>query len=69
MEALKSFQVRRKDGDTWSYIVEIEDDGGSLMQLNATFEDLDEIATAIDEQLRAIVEAAEALGMSESSQS
>jgi hypothetical protein len=57
MNALKQFTVE-KDEDSWRYRIQLEDDGGNLVQLSATFEDLDRIAAAIDVQMDAVIQAA-----------
>ena len=64
MAALKTFKIRRPDNNAWNYLVEITDDQGTSMQLNACFEDLDKIAFEVEEQMTMLVEAAERKGMS-----
>lgn len=61
MPALKKFSVRRPNRDTWDFVVEIEDDANGKLRFSATFEDLDQISAALDEQFNAVVEAAEQL--------
>lgn len=61
MDALEQFTVNRTSDDFKSFVVEIKDDKGTVAQLSATFEVLDEIANAINEQMYAMVEAAEKL--------
>ncbi|MET0984189.1 MAG: hypothetical protein ABW034_02170 [Steroidobacteraceae bacterium] len=61
MPALKRFSVSRPDTNTWDFVVEIEDDANGKLRLSATFEDLDQMAAALDEQLNAVVEAAQQL--------
>jgi hypothetical protein len=56
---LRRFSVIRKDPQSW--VIEIESGQGDKIQLAATFEDLDSIGIALDEQFTAVVEAAEAL--------
>jgi hypothetical protein len=61
MPALKRFSVHCPDPDAWVFIVEIENDANDKMTLSATFDDLDQMSAALDEQLNAIVEAADRL--------
>ena len=56
---VRKFSVIRNDPRSW--VIEIESDQGDKTQLAATFEDLDRIGIALDEQFSAVVEAAEAL--------
>jgi hypothetical protein len=56
---LRKFSVIRKDPQSW--VIEIESGQEDKMQLVATFEDLDSIGIALDEQFTVVVEAAEAL--------
>ena len=59
MAALKEFTITRQSGETWEYRIEIVDDQGSSIRFSASFDELDKIALAIDEQMAAIVDAAE----------
>ena len=56
---LKKFSVVRKDETTWDFLLGIEDDSGGKLWLTAVFEDLDQMVAVLDEQLNAIVDAAE----------
>jgi hypothetical protein len=58
MKKLKRFTVSRNDQADWTYVVEFEDDSGSVIHMSADFEALDEMATAVIEQMDAVVEAA-----------
>ena len=49
-QTLSQFTIRRADAD---YILRVESEDGSAVELNATYEQLDLIAEAIDEQLDA----------------
>jgi len=57
MAALKNFRILRKETPEWSYVLQIEGEGGNITELTVTFEDLDRMAVAIDEEMLAIVEA------------
>ena len=59
MAALKEFTITRQSGETWEYRIEIVDDQGSSTRFSVGFDELDKIALAIDEQMAAIVDAAE----------
>jgi len=61
MKALKSFRIDRPGYDEWRYVLSIEDSDGRTLELAVSFEDLDRMAMAIDEQMLAIVEAAAAM--------
>lgn len=58
MNNLKDFRIVRRAPE-WSYLLQFEDSEGRVVELTATFEDLDRMAVAIDEQMLVIVEAAE----------
>jgi len=60
MKNLKDFRIVRRAPE-WSYVLQFEDSEGRVVELAATFEDLDRMAVAIDEQMLAIVEAANQL--------
>jgi hypothetical protein len=62
MGTLGKFTIRKPRADSWEYIVEIEQVGGATIRLRAGVEDLDRMSATIDEQLDAMVEAAERLG-------
>jgi hypothetical protein len=62
MGRLGKFTVRRVSPDAWEYVVEIEQLGGATLTLSAGVEDLDRMSEALDEQLDAMVAAAERLG-------
>ncbi|MFA5630134.1 MAG: hypothetical protein WC997_01375 [Porticoccaceae bacterium] len=57
MKSLKDFRIVRCAPE-WRYLLQFEDSEGRVVELTATFEDLDRMAVAIDEQMLAIVEAA-----------
>ena len=59
MAALKEFTITRQSGESWEYSIEIVDDQGSCTRFSAGFDELDKIALAIDEEMAAIVDAAE----------
>lgn len=58
MAAIKTFRILRQETPTWNYVVQIEDDRGNKTEFSASFEDLDRMSIAIDEEMLAIVEAA-----------
>jgi len=58
MAVFKQFKIT-KDEKSWNYVVEIQDSGGTTMRMAATFKDLDTMAVAIEEQMLAIIDAAE----------
>ena len=62
MAALKHFTIRRID-DSWNYVIDIADDAGGTLQLDASFEDIDRMAYEIDGQVAVLVAAAEKMGM------
>ncbi|MFA5632850.1 MAG: hypothetical protein WC997_15195 [Porticoccaceae bacterium] len=57
MKSLKNFRIVRRAPE-WRYLLQFEDSEGRVVELAVTFEDLDRMAVAIDEQMLAIVEAA-----------
>ena len=58
MKGLKDFRIERRGTQEWNYLLHLEDSEGRVVELAATFENLDRLAMAIDEQMLAIVEAA-----------
>jgi hypothetical protein len=62
MAKLGRFSIRRLSADGWDYLVEIEQLGGATLAFSAGVEDLDRMSEALDEQLDAMVAAAEQLG-------
>ena len=65
MSAFKAIRVERLSPDAWDYVIEIEDDSGGTTRLRAGVEDLDVIATALEEKLQEMIAAAERASMSQ----
>ena len=65
MAQFRSIRVTRKSPDRWDYHIEITDDAGRVVSLDAGIEDLDRISAAVDETLDEMVEAAERLAMAQ----